>query len=188
MIQSPIQISQGSGRIRRIPIAIGIRNDKPESVISTNGRNLLYNLLSAQISQAGVSFDKAFRNDKKTESVISTNGRNLGYNNRKIKFCIFIFLEYFVYILTNKTKTTLYVGFTNNVKIRVYQHSNPEEGSNSFTKRYKVFYLVYYEKYNDVIAGIAREKQIKKWRREKKDKLISDFNPEWRFLNDELDW
>ncbi len=95
--------------------------------------------------------------------------------------------EYFVYILTNKTKTVLYVGFSTNLTLRVRQHSNPAESSNSFTKRYKVFYLVYYEKHTNPTAGIAREKEIKKWRREKKNKLVSEFNPEWKFLNDELE-
>jgi putative endonuclease len=93
---------------------------------------------------------------------------------------------YCVYILTNKTKTVLYIGVTNNIKIRLYQHNNPKPDSNSFTKRYNVFYLVYYEKFNNILLAIAREKEIKAWRREKKDNLINSFNPEWKFLNDEL--
>ncbi len=80
----------------------------------------------------------------------------------------------------------MYVGVTNNLKSRVYQHANPAETSKCFTKRYNVYFLIYYENYNDIKIAIAREKEIKKWRREKKEKLIFSFNPEWKFLNDSL--
>ena len=80
----------------------------------------------------------------------------------------------------------LYIGVTNNLKRRLYEHNNPKRDVNSFTKRYNVFYLVYYETHNNIILAIQREKEIKKWRREKKDALISAFNKNWDFLNDEV--
>jgi len=94
--------------------------------------------------------------------------------------------NYFVYIVTNKSKTVLYTGFTTDLKERLYYHENPEPFSKAFTAKYKCHYLIYWEHYTDVQMAINRETQIKKWRREKKDKLITEFNPEWRFLNDKV--
>jgi len=94
--------------------------------------------------------------------------------------------NYYVYILTNKIKTVLYIGVTNNLKERLYFHRNPEAISKAFTTRYKVYYLVYFEHFMNVKTAIAREKQLKGWRREKKEKLINSFNPSWKFLNDEI--
>jgi putative endonuclease len=94
--------------------------------------------------------------------------------------------NYYVYILTNKTKTVLYIGVTNNLKERLYSHKNPEAISKSFTTKYKVFYLVYYEYFTDINQAITREKQLKKWRREKKNNLINEFNPNWKFLDTEI--
>ncbi|WP_205528265.1 GIY-YIG nuclease family protein [Flavobacterium psychrotrophum] len=94
--------------------------------------------------------------------------------------------NYYVYILTNKIKTVLYTGVTNNLKDRLYFHQNPEANSKAFTTKYKCFYLVYWEHYSDINIAIDREKQIKGWKRDKKDKLVSEFNTEWRFLNDEI--
>jgi putative endonuclease len=94
--------------------------------------------------------------------------------------------NYYVYILTNKNRTVLYIGMTNNLKERLYYHRNPEPFSKAFTTRYKCFYLLYYEHFQDVDKAIDRETQLKKWRREKKEVLINSFNPEWRFLNDEI--
>lgn len=94
--------------------------------------------------------------------------------------------NYYVYILTNKNRTVLYIGFTNDLKARLYYHSHPEANSIHFTHRYRCKYLVYYEHYSQVDIAIDREKQIKKWRREKKDQLIDEFNPSWSFLNDEI--
>lgn len=94
--------------------------------------------------------------------------------------------NYYIYILTNKNKTVLYVGFTNNLKERLYYHENPEVHSKSFTSKYKCCYLIYWEHYDDVDIAITREKEIKAWRREKKEKLIAQFNPEWNFLNNEI--
>lgn len=72
------------------------------------------------------------------------------------------------------------------MKLRIHQHSNSPENSTSFTKQYNVFNLIYYEAHNNIKVAIAREKELKKWRREKKDKLIFSFNPEWTFLNDDI--
>lgn len=86
---------------------------------------------------------------------------------------------YWVYIMTNKSRT-LYVGVTNDLERRVYQHKNKVvEG---FTSHYNLDRLVYFEETNDVHAAIAREKQLKNWRREKKIALIDVANPQWRDL------
>ncbi len=94
--------------------------------------------------------------------------------------------NYYVYILTNKAKTVLYVGVTNDLKQRLYFHNHPEPFSKAIAAKYKVRYLVYYEHFTNIEAAINREKQIKKFRREKKVTLINKFNPTWRFLNDEV--
>ncbi len=87
--------------------------------------------------------------------------------------------QYFVYILSSLTKT-LYVGVTSDLKKRVWQHK--EEFVDGFTKQYKIKKLVYFEMTEDVLSAIAREKQIKRWRREKKIALIESINPQWRDL------
>lgn len=95
--------------------------------------------------------------------------------------------NYFVYILTNKRKTVLYVGVTNDLEARLYQHGENEfTKPNSFTGKYKVKYLVYWERYTYVNDAIDREKQIKRWNRTKKVSLIESSNPDWRFMNDEI--
>ena len=94
--------------------------------------------------------------------------------------------NYYVYILTNKTKTVLYTGVTNNLKDRLYYHNNPEPFSKAFTTRYRCYYLVYHEHFFEIEDAISREKQIKGWSRKKKDEIITSFNPEWKFLNDEI--
>ena len=94
--------------------------------------------------------------------------------------------NYYVYILTNKIKTVLYTGVTNNLKQRLYSHKNPEANTTAFTAKYNVFYLIYYEHFKDVEEAIKREKQIKGWRRDKKERLISKFNAQWNFLDNEI--
>lgn len=94
--------------------------------------------------------------------------------------------NYYVYILTNKVKTVLYIGVTNELKNRLYWHQNPEPFSKAFTAKYKCLYLLYYEHFQNIEQAIAREKQLKGWSRNKKEILINDFNPEWKFLNDEI--
>ena len=89
---------------------------------------------------------------------------------------------YYVYILTNKAKTVLYTGVTNNLKIRLEQHRetlNP----NSFTAKYKVYYLLYFEKFTWIQQAITKEKEIKGWKRDKKIILIKTINPDLNFLN-----
>jgi putative endonuclease len=90
----------------------------------------------------------------------------------------------FVYILTNKKNGTLYTGVTSDLIKRVYQHkSNLVEG---FTKKYGTHLLVYYEIFGDITAAIAREKCIKKWRRQWKLALIEGVNPQWNDLYQSL--
>lgn len=92
--------------------------------------------------------------------------------------------NYLVYILTNKIKTVLYTGMTNNLQRRLWEHEQPD--NNRFTWKYNCRYLIYWERFQFAEAAIAREKQIKGWTRKKKEQLISEFNPKWRFLNDEI--
>ena len=91
--------------------------------------------------------------------------------------------QYYVYIMTNASRT-LYTGVTNDLQRRVYEHRSGK--GSVFTKKYRITRLVYYEAYNDVRNAIAREKQIKGWRRSKKVALIESQNPEWRDVS--LDW
>ncbi|MCX7549350.1 GIY-YIG nuclease family protein [Xanthomarina sp. F2636L] len=92
--------------------------------------------------------------------------------------------NYYVYIVTNKTKTVLYTGVTNNLKERLYYHNNPLPFSKAFTTKYNCFYLIYYEHFLEVNDAIKREKQIKGYSRAKKETLINAFNPTRKFLND----
>ncbi|WP_435139231.1 GIY-YIG nuclease family protein [Formosa sp. A9] len=94
--------------------------------------------------------------------------------------------NYYVYILTNKNKTVLYTGMTNNLKERLHYHRNPLPFSKAFTTKYKCFFLIYYEHYSEVELAIKREKQIKGISRLKKEKLIASFNPTWEFLNQKI--
>ena len=90
----------------------------------------------------------------------------------------------FVYMMTNRLRTTLYIGVTSDLARRVWQHQNGTiEG---FTKQYRLTILVYYEVFPEPLAAITREKQLKNWRRTKKDALINTLNPEWRDLGVEL--
>ena len=92
--------------------------------------------------------------------------------------------EYFVYILTNKYNKVLYTGVTNDLQRRVLQHRTGKAGS--FTSRYKVIKLVYFEMTVDVYAAITREKQIKGGSRQDKIDLVNSINPEWNDLYVEL--
>lgn len=87
---------------------------------------------------------------------------------------------YFVYIMTNKGRTVLYVGVTNSLVRRVSQHRRGETAG--FTQRYNFNRLVYFEKFNDVRDAIRREKQIKGWTRKKKKDMIARMNPKWTDL------
>ena len=87
-------------------------------------------------------------------------------------------MEYYVYILCNSHKNVVYVGVTSNLVRRVWEHKQHLDRG-SFTARYNVEQLVYYESTSDVRAAIEREKQIKGWNRKRKDKLIESMNPNW---------
>jgi len=91
--------------------------------------------------------------------------------------------HYYVYLLTNWNNKVMYVGMTNNLERRIYEHKN--KLINGFTKKYNINKLVYYEETSDVNSALSREKEIKKWRREKKDTLVLNSNPEWKDLSDE---
>lgn len=92
--------------------------------------------------------------------------------------------SYFVYILASKKDGVLYVGVTSNLSKRTWEHrSGAVEG---FTSKYHIHKLVYYEQTENVLSALEREKQLKKWRREKKTFLIEKENPEWKDLYDTL--
>jgi putative endonuclease len=92
--------------------------------------------------------------------------------------------DLFVYILTNERRTTLYIGVTNNLEGRLWQHQH-KQGSR-FTRQYNLTVLIYYETYPDPLSAIAREKQLKGWKREKKEALIATLNPDWDDLGVKL--
>lgn len=94
--------------------------------------------------------------------------------------------NYFVYITTNPAKTTLYTGVTNDLYIRMKQHYENRGHFKTFAGRYYCYNLIYYEHYKYINDAIQREKEIKKWRREKKEILINSSNPNWLFLNSTL--
>ena len=89
---------------------------------------------------------------------------------------------YYVYMLTNKTRSTLYTGMTGNLQQRVDQHKNKDIGG--FSKRYNLRHLVYYEEHDSPLDAIKREKQIKEWKRAWKDELVESINPAWRDLSE----
>jgi putative endonuclease len=90
--------------------------------------------------------------------------------------------QFYVYIITNKSKT-LYVGVTNNLQRRAYEHKN--KMIKGFTSKYNITKVVYFEVFNDIESAIKREKQIKGWLRKKKIDLIESMNPEWKDLSEE---
>jgi putative endonuclease len=89
--------------------------------------------------------------------------------------------NYYLYILSNKIRTVYYTGVTNNLYRRIYEHTFNESGS--FCDRYRCYDLIYYEWFQNIEYAIDREKQIKRWHREKKTKLIKAFNPTMDSLN-----
>ena len=94
-------------------------------------------------------------------------------------------MQYYVYILTNKYCTVLYTGVTRDLIRRVYEHKNHFD-KDSFTSKYNVTRLVYFEETNDVRSAIEREKQIKSWSRKRKTELIFEKNPHWVDLYNSL--
>ncbi|MGB1207244.1 MAG: GIY-YIG nuclease family protein [Chitinophagales bacterium] len=92
--------------------------------------------------------------------------------------------QYYIYIMTNRFNTVVYTGVTNNLQKRVKEHKERKQ-KNSFTSRYKINKLVYYESFKYINNAIAREKQIKAGSRKKKDDLINSINPKWEDLSKE---
>ena len=90
----------------------------------------------------------------------------------------------YIYIVTNKQKGTLYIGVTSNLIKRVYEHKN--SFIDSFTSKYRLEKLVYYEIFDDIENAILREKQLKNWHREWKLNLIEKFNPNWDDLYESI--
>ena len=92
--------------------------------------------------------------------------------------------RYYVYIMASARNGTLYIGITSDLARRAYEH---KEGLiKGFTRKYRVHTLVYYEEHGDVHEAIAREKLVKKWRRDWKLRMIERLNPEWKDLYDDL--
>src|SRR6476620_10338220 len=87
-------------------------------------------------------------------------------------------------MMTNRSRVVLYTGVTNSLERRIWYHRN--NTVKCFTKKYKVDRLVYYEQFNEALDAIAREKEIKGWRREKKNELVQTLNPKWRDVGLEL--
>jgi len=94
-------------------------------------------------------------------------------------------MQYYVYILSNLTNTTVYIGVTNDLVRRTYEHRTNAD-KDSFTARYQVHKLVYYETTSDVRAALEREKQLKSWNRKRKNELVTGFNPAWEDLYPKL--
>ena len=108
--------------------------------------------------------------------------RRRGINAKR--FCPHAAMKnYWVYIMSGRTRT-LYVGVTNDIERRTYEHRN--KSVPGFTSKYGLDRLVYFEEHADIRDAIEREKQIKSWRREKKVALIKSLNPRWRDVS--LDW
>lgn len=93
-------------------------------------------------------------------------------------------LQGYIYMLTNKYNNVLYIGVTRHLLRRIAEHKL--HVNKGFSDTYKTEKLVYYEQYDRLDAAVQREKQLKKWRREWKDKLINDFNPEWKDLSEAI--
>ena len=104
----------------------------------------------------------------RTKKRRATRRRDLGRKGEQM---------YYVYILTNKTDTVMYIGVTNDLRRRLYEHKN--EQIEGFTKKYHVHKLVYFEEYSEINDAISREKQLKRWVRSKKNWLVETKNPYW---------
>lgn len=94
--------------------------------------------------------------------------------------------NYFVYITTNPNRTVIYVGVTNDLERRMAEHYENRGNPESWAGKHYCYNLVWWERHQYINNAIAREKEIKKWRREKKDNLIETLNFNWRFLNQEI--
>lgn len=94
--------------------------------------------------------------------------------------------NFYVYIVTNPTRTALYVGVTNDLNRRIFEHTTNRGDKNSFAGKYYCYNLIYYEHFTNIEFAIEREKEIKKWGRKKKIELIESVNPAWNFLNEDI--
>ena len=92
--------------------------------------------------------------------------------------------EAYIYFLTNAHNNVLYIGITNNLVRRIAEHK--AKINKGFTYKYNCDKLVYYQAFNLVIDAIAREKQLKNWKREWKNELVNGFNPQWKDLGEEI--
>ena len=95
-------------------------------------------------------------------------------------------MNYYVYILANNTNVAIYIGVTNNLLRRVWEHRNNVD-ADGHTAKYGIHKLVYYEQTTDASAAIAREKQLKSWNRARKNKLVESMNPTWKDLAETLE-
>lgn len=91
--------------------------------------------------------------------------------------------EYYVYITTNPSRKVLYIGVTNDIGRRLVEHYANRGRPKTFAGKYYCYCLVYIEMFQYIEEAIARESELKDWRRELKDALITEFNPKWKFLN-----
>lgn len=93
--------------------------------------------------------------------------------------------SYFVYILTNENNSVFYIGFTSDLKKRVWEHKNSVDDE-SFSSKYNIVKLIYFEQHKTPASAIRREKLIKRWKKEWKENIIYEMNPYWLDLAD--DW
>lgn len=114
-------------------------------------------------------------------SVIPSVARDLSPPTKKLRT---MSKRYYVYVLTNWNNKVMYVGVTSDLARRLYEHMT--KAADGFTAKYNVRKLVYFEKTSDVRSAIAREKQLKGWRREKKNALVRQHNPQWRDLGGDM--
>lgn len=94
--------------------------------------------------------------------------------------------NFHIYIVTNPTKTVLYIGVTNDLPQRLIEHFLNKGTKKTFTGRYNCYNLLYYENFQFIEDAIAREKELKGWSRKKKEVLIATINPDWEFLNPKI--
>jgi len=96
-----------------------------------------------------------------------------------------LFKQGYIYMMTNKYRTTFYIGVTSDLAARVWQHINGE--GSQFVKKYRLYDLVFFEHFERITDAIAREKQLKNWHHDWKVNLIRSMNPEMRDLKDQLE-
>ena len=94
--------------------------------------------------------------------------------------------NFYVYITTNPDRSALYIGVTNDLRRRLYEHTENKGNPKTFAGRYYCYNLVYFEEFQYIHDAIAREKELKGWNRSKKEALIKTKNPDWAFLNNSV--